>query len=155
LFLIEIDRNAETITPVTPQDVVSEGDRLVFTGVVQTIADLERIPGLVPAADMTYEFHPAVQTRRRLTEAVLSRSSPLIGRTVKESNFRQRYNAAVVAVHRSGERMTNKIGNIRLEPGDTLLLQTPAAFVDEYRNNRDFYLVSPVGRTSARRHDRA
>jgi di/tricarboxylate transporter len=155
LFLIEIDRNEETITPVTPTDVIHAGDRLVFTGIVQTIADLERIPGLVPAVDMTYEFHPAVQTRRRLTEAVLSRSSPLIGRTVRESNFRQRYNAAVVAVHRSGERMTNKIGNIRFEPGDTLLLQTPAEFVDEYRNNRDFYLVSPVGRTSARRHDRA
>ncbi len=155
LFLIEIDRHDETITPVTPQDVIYEGDRLVFTGVVQTIADLERIPGLVPAADMTYEFHPAVQTRRRLTEAVLSRSSPLIGRTVKSSNFRQRYNAAVVAVHRSGERMTNKIGSILLEPGDTLLLQTPEAFVDEHRNNTDFYLVSPVGGTSARRHDRA
>lgn len=155
LFLIEIDRDSETITPVTPNDVIHEGDRLVFTGVVQTIADLERIPGLVPAADMTYEFHPAVQTRRRLTEAVLSRSSPLIGRTVRSSNFRQRYNAAVVAVHRSGERMTNKIGNIRLEPGDTLLLQTPEAFVDAHRNNTDFYLVSPVGGTSARRHDRA
>ena len=155
LFLIEISRPDEIITPVTPADVIREGDRMVFTGVVQTIADLERIPGLVPAADMTYEFHPAQRTQRRLTEAVLSRTSPLIGRSVREANFRQRYNAAIVAVHRNGERLTNKIGSIRLEPGDTLLLQTHAEFVEAYRNSRDFYLVSTVGETSARRHDRA
>lgn len=155
LFLIEISRDEEIITPVTPADMIRAGDRMVFTGVVQTIADLERIPGLVPAADMTYEFHPAQRTLRRLTEAVLSRTSPLIGRSVREANFRQRYNAAIVAVHRNGERLTNKIGSIRLEPGDTLLLQTHAEFVEAYRNSRDFYLVSPVGETSARRHDRA
>lgn len=155
LFLIEISRDEEIITPVTPADVIRAGDRMVFTGVVQTIADLERIPGLVPAADLTYEFHPAQRTQRRLTEAVLSRTSPLIGRSVREANFRQRYNAAIVAVHRNGERLTNKIGSIRLEPGDTLLLQTHAEFVEAYRNSRDFYLVSPVGETSARRHDRA
>lgn len=155
LFLIEIGRANELITPVTPLDTIRAGDRMVFTGVVQTIADLERIPGLVPAADMTYEFHPAQRTQRRLTEVVLSRTSPLIGRNVREANFRQRYNAAVVAVHRNGERLTNKIGNIRLEPGDTLLLQTHAEFVEAYRNSRDFYLVSTVGESSARRHDRA
>jgi len=155
LFLIEIGRADELITPVTPLDTIRAGDRMVFTGVVQTIADLERIPGLVPAADMTYEFHPAQRTQRRLTEVVLSRTSPLIGRNVREANFRQRYNAAVVAVHRNGERLTNKIGNIRLEPGDTLLLQTHAEFVEAYRNSRDFYLVSTVGESSARRHDRA
>lgn len=155
LFLIEISRADEIITPVTPADIIRAGDRMVFTGVVQTIADLERIPGLVPAADMSYEFHPAQRTQRRLTEAVLSRTSPLIGRSVREANFRQRYNAAIVAVHRNGERLTNKIGSIRLEPGDTLLLQTHSEFVDAYRNSRDFYLVSTVGETSARRHDRA
>ena len=155
LFLIEIDRPDEIITPVTPTDVIHEGDRMVFTGLVKTIADLERIPGLVPAVDMTYEFQPAQRTRRRLTEAVLSRTSPLIGRSVREANFRQRYNAAIVAVHRNGERLTNKIGNIRLEPGDTLLLQTQADFVEAYRNSRDFYLVSAIDESSARRHDRA
>ena len=155
LFLIEITRGDEVITPVTPRDVIASHDRMVFTGVVETIADLERIPGLVPAADMTYELTPAVRTRRTLAEAVLSRTSPVIGRTVREANFRQRYNAAIVAVHRNGERLTNKIGDIRLEPGDTLLLQTRSSFVEAHRNNREFYLVSQVGGASARRHDRA
>ncbi|MDA1049515.1 MAG: SLC13 family permease [Planctomycetota bacterium] len=155
LFLIEIDREGDTLTPVSPQDVIHAGDRLIFTGVVSTIVDLEKIPGLVPAADITYEIHPETRTRRRLTEVVLSRTSPLIGQTVREANFRRIYNAAVVAIHRNGVRLTNKIGSIGLEPGDTLLLQTRDDFVSAYRNSRDFYLVSSVEGDSSRRHDKA
>ena len=86
---------------------------------------------------------------------MLSRTSPLIGLTVREADFRKRYNAAIVAVHRNGERLTNKVGNVRLEPGDTLLLQTRNEFVESHRNSHEFYLVSRVGDTTARRHDRA
>lgn len=155
LYLIEIDREGNVITPVTPSDLIQAGDRLIFTGVVSTILDLERIPGLVPAADTTYEFNPLARQKRNLTEVVLSRTCPLIGTTVREANFRRRYNAAVVAVHRNGKRLPHKIGDILLEPGDTLLLQTRNQFVQTYRNSRDFYLVSSVEGDEPRRHDRA
>ncbi len=154
LFLIEIDRSGEVITPVTPQDRIVAGDRLVFTGVVSTIVDLEKIPGLVPAADLSYETDPTLRRQRHLTEVVLSNSSPLIGSTVKEAKFRQLYNAAVVAVHRNGVRVTNKVGNIRLEPGDTLLLQTRTEFFTNFRHSRDFYLISGVDEAQPRRHDK-
>ncbi len=155
LFLIEIDRAQDILTPVAPTDRIAALDRMVFTGVVDTIADLERIHGLVPAADQSYEVAPAERSKRRLAEAVLSRTSPIVGQMVREASFRQRYNAAIVAIHRNGERLTNKIGDIRLEPGDTLLLQAGPGFVETHRNNRDFYLVSGFDGTSARRHDRA
>ncbi|GIW95307.1 MAG: sodium:sulfate symporter [Pirellulaceae bacterium] len=152
LFLVEIDRGGQVITPVAPEDVIQAGDRLVFTGIVTTIVDLEKIRGLVPAADDNYESDPQLRQQRHLTEVVLSRTSPLIGQTVREANFRKLYNAAVVAVHRNGVRLTNKIGNIRLEPGDTLLLQTRGEFVSVYRHSRDFYLVSPVEGDEPRLH---
>jgi len=155
LFLIEIDRQGDVITPVTPRDVVRPNDRLVFTGVVETIVDLEKIPGLIPAADRTYEFQPKSRVQRHLTEVVLSPTSPLIGTTVRKAKFRQLYNAAVVAVHRNGQRLPSKIGTITLEPGDTLLLQTRSDFVLQHRNNREFYLVSDVDNAQPRRHDRA
>ncbi|UUO05501.1 SLC13 family permease [Blastopirellula sp. J2-11] len=155
LYLIEIDRNGDIITPVAPGDQIRSGDRLVFTGVVSTIVDLEKIPGLVPAADQTYEFNPSSRQQRHMTEVVLSRTSPLIGSTVRQANFRALYNAAVIAVHRNGMRLTNKIGNIELEPGDTLLLQTRGDFIAQHRNSRDFYLVSSVEGAEPRRHDRA
>lgn len=152
LFLIEIDREGRVITPVAPEDVVKANDRLIFTGVVSTIVDLEKIRGLVPAADGNYEHNPELRQQRHLTEVVLSRTSPLIGQTVRDANFRRLYNAAVIAVHRNGIRLTNKIGDIQLEAGDTLLLQTRSEFVTTYRNHRDFYLVSAVQGAEARLH---
>ena len=155
LFLIEINREDEVITPVAPEDHIHAGDRLVFTGVVSTIADLEKIPGLVPAADMNYEVHPQKRTARKLTEAVLSESCPSIGKTVRAARFRQLYNAAVVAVHRNGRRLPSKIGDIRLQAGDTLLLQTRSDFAEAFRNNPDFYLVADVDGSTGVRSDRA
>jgi di/tricarboxylate transporter len=154
LFLIEIDRDGDVIGPVSPTDRIHENDRLVFTGVVATIIDLEKIPGLVPAADINYEIAPAKAAARSLVEVVLSPSSPLVGSTIRQANFRQHYNAAVVAVHRNGERLPTKIGDIELSAGDTLLLQTQQGFVSSFRNRPDFYLVSSVEDSDGRRHDK-
>lgn len=155
LFLIEIDRDGTLIAPVAPDDVIHAHDRLVFTGVVSSIVELERIPGLVPAADPAYEVSPRQQRRRRLCEAVISGSSPLIGQTVREADFRAAYGAAVVAVHRSGSRVAQKVGDIRLQPGDTLLLQAKPHFQRAHRNDPAFYLVSDVQEYRPLRNDRA
>lgn len=154
LFLIEIDRDGEVIAPISPSERIDENDRLVFTGVVATIVDLEKIPGLIPAADINYEIATDSSASRSLVEVVLSPSSPLVGSTVRQANFRQHYGAAVVAVHRNGERLPSKIGDIQLSPGDTLLLQTQDGFVRSFRNRPDFYLVSDVEGSDSRRHDK-
>src|SRR5690606_28985294 len=120
---IEIDRDGTIIGPVGPDDKIEAHDRLVFTGVVGSIIELEKIAGLVPAADPTYEVSPRAQRKRRLCEAVISESSPLIGKTIRDADFRALYGAAVVAVHRGGKRVRVKLGDVRMRAGDTLLLQ--------------------------------
>lgn len=155
LFLIEIDRADEVISPVGPAEPLREGDRLVFTGIVQTIVDLQRIPGLVPAAEKHYDVDAAAQRHRRLCEAVVSTSFPELGKPIRRSNFRTRYDAVIVAVHRNGERLQKKIGDIILRPGDTLLIQAGAHFERTFRGSTDFYLVSEVRDSAPVRHDRA
>lgn len=155
LFLIEIDRDGQIIGPVSPEDVIQVNDRLIFTGVVGSIIDLEKIPGLVPASDPTYEVVPRKQRKRRLCEAVISPDSPLIGKTIRDADFRATYGVAVVAVHRSGTRMKGKIGDVVVRPGDTLLLQTRPHFERAYRNDPAFYLVSNVEDYRPLRRDRA
>jgi di/tricarboxylate transporter len=61
----------------------------------------------------------------------------------------------VLAVGRNGERLPGKIGDIRLQPGDTLLLETHPSFLEERRASRDFYLVSGVPNSDPPRHDKA
>lgn len=154
LFLVEIDRDGRTITPVGPGETVEAGDRLVFAGVVSTIVDLQRIPGLVPATEEE-DWSLADSRERRLIEAVISASSPLMGQSVREANFRTVYDAAVVAVHRNGERVGGKIGEIVLRPGDTLLLQTAPGFMRAHYNSPDFYLVSELPDSQPLRTDKA
>ncbi len=155
LFLIEIDRDGEIIGPVAPEEMIHANDRMVFTGVVSTIVDLEKIPGLVPAVDTRYEVSTSGQWARQLCEAVISPSSPLVGTAVRDADFRGLYDAAIVAVHRNGSRMTNKIGDIELHIGDTLLLQVGPNFSRAFRNNPDFYLVSDVEDSRPIRFNRA
>ncbi len=153
LFLIEVDRDDEVITPVGPDFVIQADDRLVFAGVISTIVDLQRIRGLVPvtADDAARDYDPD----RRLAEAVISRTSPLVNRSIRETDFRSAYDAAIVAVHRNGERVHEKIGDIVLRPGDTLLLQTGPDFIQVHRNSQHFYLVSELPGTESRRYHRA
>ncbi|MBX7259095.1 MAG: anion permease, partial [Candidatus Hydrogenedentes bacterium] len=155
LFLIEIVRDEQLIAPVGPDQLLEENDVLTFTGVVNTIVDLERIPGLVPVADEGYETRAALRRGHMLCEAVISNKSPLVGKSIREANFRAVYNAAVVAVHRGGERLEGRVGDIVLRNGDTLLLQTGPHFAEAHRNNADFYLVSGVTDSRPVRHDRA
>ncbi|MCA9088246.1 MAG: SLC13 family permease [Planctomycetaceae bacterium] len=155
LFLIEIDRDGEIIGPVGPDDVIAANDRLVFTGIVSSIIELEKIVGLVPIADPDYEVSPRQQRKRRLCEAVISENSPLVGKTVRDAEFRAKYGAAVVAVHRGGHRVEKKIGDITLRPGDTLLLQVGPHFLRAHRHDPAFYLVSDVDDWRPLRHDRS
>jgi di/tricarboxylate transporter len=155
LYLAEIIRDGELIAPVQPDHLILAGDVLSFSGVVGSIVELERIPGLVPVADPDYEHELSLKRERILSEAVVSPSSPLIGQSIVSSNFRAHYNAAVVAVHRDGARVAGRLGEIVLRPGDTLLLQTGPHFAEANRNNRDFFLVAGVSDSRPPRFDRA
>lgn len=154
-FLIEIARGDEVITPVEPDQKLEADDILTFAGVVDTILDLERIPGLVPVVDESYEEHSSKRRGSMLCESVISNTSPLVGKSIRDADFRATYNAAVVAVHRNGERLKGRLGDIVLRNGDTLLLQTGSHFGRAHRNNPDFYLVSAIGGSRPVRRDKA
>ncbi len=155
LFLIEIDRSGQVIAPVGPDDVIEENDRIVFTGIVSSIIDLEKIVGLVPIAELDYQVSSGEQRGRRLCEAVISESSRLVGKTIRDADFRATYGAAVVAVHRGGKRVAKKIGDIALRPGDTLLMQVRPHFLRAHRHDPSFYLISDVDDYRPLRRDRA
>ena len=154
LFLVEIDRDGKVLTPISSSDLILANDRLAFVGVVGTIVDLEKIPGLVPVEGDVEDSTLNARRQRRMVEVVLSRSAPINGLTVREADFRKRYQAAVVAVHRNGEQLVGKIGDIKLAQGDTLLLQTSPTFTSRYRDSLHFYLISDVENSEPRVHEK-
>lgn len=155
LYLTAIERAGQMLSAVGPDEVLMAGDRLVFVGIVESIVDLQKIRGLRPATNQVVKLS-APRPQRCLIEAVVSDTSPLNGRSIREGRFRSVYNAVVIAVARNGERITDmKIGDIVLKTGDTLLLEAPTAFAEQHRNSRDFFLVSAVANSNPPRHDRA
>ena len=154
VFLAEVDRDGFVLPAVSPDERLRSNDRLVFVGVVESVVDLQKIRGLVPATDQVFKL-TAPRATRCLIEAVVSSSCPLVGKTIRDGRFRSNYNAAVIAVARDGERIQKKIGDIVLRPGDTLLLEAHPSFADQQRNSRDFYLVSRLEDSQPPRHDRA
>jgi len=154
LFLMEIDRGGHVMAAVAPTERLEAGDRLVFVGVVDSVVELQKIRGLRPATDQVFQLD-GPRSERVLVEAVVSNSCPLVGSTIRAGRFRSTYDAVVIAVARNGERLDMKLGDIVLEPGDTLLLEASPAFLERQRSNRDFYLVSEVQGSTPPRHDQA
>jgi di/tricarboxylate transporter len=149
VFCIQVERDGYAIAPVAPSEPLRGGDLLTFAGRVDQIVDLQRKRGL---ASPEAEHIPKIDDRRQaFFEAVIGGESPLVGRTLKEAGFRDRYRGAVLAVHRAGRRVDAKPGEIRLQVGDTLLVVAGHGFRERWRDGRDFLLVAPLdGHTPAR-----
>ncbi|MBO6622630.1 MAG: anion permease [Balneola sp.] len=154
LFLAEIIRDGRSIPAVGPHEKLKGNDRLVFIGMVESIIDIQQIQGLKLATDQIFKLD-SPRRERVLVESVVSASNPILGRTIRESGFRNRYNAVVLAVSRSGERLSQKIGDIKLRSGDTLLLEAHPEFLSQYRNSNDFYLMSSIEDSAPTTYDGA
>ncbi len=143
VYLTDIERDGEHIGPISGTERIQAADRLVFAGLTTSVVDLGNIPGLFPVDQETFT-RDAGRLHDHLVEVVVSNSSPAVGKTVKEYNFRSMYDAAVVAIHRNGEQIPSRLGDVELRSGDTLVLLTREDFTGRWRNSRDFYLVSKL-----------
>jgi di/tricarboxylate transporter len=143
LFLVELRRGDDVIAPVTPETILRGRDRLMFVGRAADVVELQKMRGLVSAEDDQLGFFDSPE--HTFYEAVVGEASPLVGETLKEIGFRGRYQAAVVAIHRSGQRVHEKMGRVPLKVGDTLILLADHRFRQRWHNRNDFLLVSRLG----------
>ena len=137
LFLAEIYRNGAFISPVTPKMTLEANDTLFFTGALDQVNELL---DLFPKGLKTVEEKFEVNARHDLLEVIVPNNSDLIGRPLKQTNFRARYDAVIVGVQRGGQPLKGKIGRIALQAGDLLLLSAGANFTA--RNERETPLIA-------------
>jgi len=153
-YVAEIGRGEHLITAVSSHEPLEAGDRLVFVGGPEAVADLQKIKGLKPATNQIFRLD-VPRSERLLIEAVVSPGCPIVGRSVKQGRFRSRYDAVVMAAARQGQRLRQNVADIVLRPGDVLLLEAHESFIEQQRNSRDFYLISPLPDSAPLRHERA
>ncbi|WP_028024843.1 SLC13 family permease [Enterovibrio calviensis] len=136
LFLVEILRDQQIISPVTPETIINEGDHLIFSGDIKKVRQLEQFAGLsIFARENGLPL-------KNLTEVIIKPESSLIGSTMKKQGFRARFDAAVVALKRDGEDVSGKLGEIALKAGDTLVLAIGKDFASRQNIGNNFIVMS-------------
>ena len=154
LFLSGIDRGTRHLGAVARDEPLEAGDILCFVGNTVGVRELRRVAGIRPEDAQTTKVDapPAIRT---LVEAVVAPSAAFVGRTVRESQFRTIYNAAILAVHRRGSKVKGRIGDIQIEAGDVLLLETNKGFLSSHGRGNAFYLSTSVSDAQFPQHERA
>lgn len=148
LFLLEIERKGQLLSPVGPHEVIQTGDRLIFTGEVGKVATLQRFDGLHLFGHRADDL-----LRANLVEVVLLPGSALVHSTLREVDFRTMFDAGVVGIRRGDQALQGQLGRIRLHAGDALLLAVGPDFAQHRNLDRNFALVSgpPVHPTLTQR----
>ncbi len=139
-YLVHIRRSGRVI-PAAPEQTLQGGDILTFVGSARMIERLLERTGLeraLPAVD-----EDATQALP-LFEAVVAPSSNLVGKTLREVQFREQYGGVVLGIQRQGQRIVGSLGRIPIEAGDLLLIEARNGFDRRWNARRDeFYLVAP------------
>lgn len=135
LYLVELERSGIRICPVPPQMVLQADDVLRFSGAVESVELLHQFDGL----EWFGKQHAKGQN---LVEAVLAPSSSLVGTSLKDSRFREVFDAAVMAIRRGHLPLKGGLGDIVLQPGDVLLLTPGDRFSKCPNLTTDFAAIS-------------
>ena len=150
-FLVTVQSPGQPPRTARPETPLRAGDRLRFVGRADQVVDLQRIPGLASAE----QSHLKALEEGTYFEVVIGEASPLAGRTLREVDFRRTYQAAVVAIHRAGQLLEAKLGEVPLRAGDTLIVLADSDFADRWRDRGDFLVIAPMGRRAMIRSPKA
>jgi di/tricarboxylate transporter len=152
--LVEVRREGTVIPATDAFRRLEAGDRVLADGDLDAMVEIQRLPGFVAATAMG-DGRPRTLLDRSVVQAVISHRNPLIGLTIREGQFRNRYQAVVLAVAHAGDRVHGPIGEVVLHAGDVLLLETHPDFAAKQRFRTDFTLVGAVEGARAPRTERA
>jgi di/tricarboxylate transporter len=144
IYLVEIERDGHMFPAVSPSRVLRGGDRLTFVGESDQVVDFQRSTKGLASAESEHLLE-VDSPEHTFYEAVIGPDSRLVGQTLADAEFRTRYQAAVVAIRRSGRRIDSQLGKVNLEAGDTLLLLAGPDFRIRSRRAKDFLVVLRIG----------
>lgn len=134
-YVAQVIRGDALISPAGPEEVLREGDTLIFVGDVGHVDELMLIPGL----------HVMEEVRRRpgveVHLAVITSTSVLIGQTLRQASFRSTFDAIVFAIRRGDERLSGKLGEVELKAGDLLAVAGGRDFLSNAETRANFHLI--------------
>ena len=135
LFLVEIVRGEHLISPVSPNEYIEAGDKLIFSGDINQVNALEQFAGL-----QLFAVEQGL-LRENMMEVIVMPNASIEGKTIKDSGFRSLFDAAVVGMRRGGKRLSGKLGNITIHAGDSMMLAVGSDFNERKNLDKNFVVV--------------
>jgi di/tricarboxylate transporter len=124
--------------------VLQVGDILLVEGKRNEILSIKNSAGIELRQDVMID-DPSLQNKDvRLAEAIILLRSPLVGRTLKSVQFRERYGLQVLAINRHGETIQNKISQTTLRLGDVLLIQGNRTNITALEDDQTFRIIGEI-----------
>ncbi|MBC8005906.1 MAG: SLC13 family permease, partial [Verrucomicrobia bacterium] len=142
--IIEIEREGVKISGKEPGLTFEANDQLLVGGKSDGLEMIKELTSVrLKGLDLLKDVINTSELKQY--EAVLAPRFPGIGKTMEEFNFLEHYQAAIIAVHRNGERITSDLRNLRLKEGDNLVLLTTDRFIKNWGDSKIFYLTTYIG----------
>ncbi len=139
--LLEIVRHGIALKQKPAHVMLREGDRLVLACRPHGIASAREIEGLDLLGEIGEGLEQIAATEGAIVEGFISPNSSIQGKTVSEINFRQRFRMILIAVHRGGKNVREKLDKLPLEFGDTLLMMGTDQAIAAMRASDDIVLL--------------
>jgi len=140
LYLVEIVRPDKVRTAPGPKEIMRAGDYIIFAGETDNIADIVNLDlGLEMPNDLE-----KLQHKKEVVEVIIPYNSSLSRKKIKDTDFRAKFDAAIIAVRRDGEKLYGKIGEMTLQKGDMMLCVAGHDFYKRIGQAKEVTLISNV-----------
>ena len=141
LTVLAIVRGGERIVSPDGDERIRAGDLLLVEGEARTIPAVHDAPGLEIKSMPSLDRVAMGEADVKMLEATVSYNSPFLGQSLQEINFRHRFDLSVLAIHRRGEALVEKVGKIPLKAGDVLLVYGRGEAFERLAHERTMLLV--------------
>lgn len=149
--ILDISRGLDTLTTPLNEVVLQQGDRLRMTTVLSSVMEMKNLAGVSIVPNEGLGLETIGTEKAAFAETVIGPDSELIGRSLSQINFRQRYGVLILAVHRQGVNLQANLSQVRLRFGDTLLMEGSETAIHNLQRDRNFLMLVDVPHTAPRR----
>ncbi|MDC0088308.1 SLC13 family permease [Akkermansiaceae bacterium] len=136
--VLEVLRNGRRLKEQLKDITFKAGDEIVFKGALEGVMGISKTDGIDVRGNASRGLEGVRTESALLMEGILGPESSMVGKSLKELNFRQRFGVLILAVHRRGKNLQERFEDEKLAFGDTLLVQGPAKKIRELFRQRDF-----------------
>jgi len=144
ITVLDIQRNNELITTNIRNTILKEGDILFVRGTVDNFIRMKDIEKVALLTDEKLTQKELVKADNVLIECIVTDKSTLVGKSLKESNFRRRFGSFVLAIRREGDILRRKVAHAIIRPFDTLLVYGSRSKVNELAMGDDFIVMAEM-----------